>query len=293
MIPPVKINKAKRFPCTDILDHFGHSPVIEKTNGELVYFSPFRNEKTPSFYVNTKVNGFQDFGDEEKRGDSISLYRFLTGKSFLTSIYELTENKINISTSDRVEYKPIKEPETGIEIIAIRPEVSNPRLLLYAESRGISVEVLNTFCSEVQYRQKNGRIYASVGFKNDSDGFELRSAGFKSCHGKKDISTIPGNSELLLFEGFFDFLSFCQMHAGLKGRTAIILNTLSKLKTPKYKDYTKIFHFLDNDTAGEKAKSRIELYHHNTQDWSNLYFGYQDLNEKLISTLKNDENKAI
>lgn len=282
MIPPVKINQAKKFPCTDILDHFGHVPVIEKSSGELAYFSPFRNEKTPSFYVNPKVNGFQDFGDEEKRGDAISLYRYLTGKSFLTAVYELTENKINISTGERVEYAPIKTKSTGIEVIAIRPEVSNPRLIMYAESRGISREVLNTFCAEVQYRQTNGKIYASIGFKNDSGGFELRSAGFKACHGKKDISTIEGNSELLLFEGFFDFLSFCQMHAGLKGRTAIILNTLSKLRTVKYKQFDAVFPLLDNDPAGELAKERIKLYHSNIHDWSGrLYGGYKDLNEKI------------
>lgn len=288
MIPPVKINKAKKFSCVDILDHFGHVPVIEKINGELVYFSPFRSEKTPSFYVNPKVNGFQDFGDAEKRGDAISLYRYLTGKSFLTAVYELTENKINISAGDRVEYAPIKMKETGIEVIAIRPEISNPRLLLYAESRGISREVLNTFCCEVQYRQTNGRIYASIGIKNDSGGFELRSAGFKSCHGTKDISTIPGSSEFLLFEGFFDFLSFCQMHAGLKGRTAIILNTLSLLKRVKYGDFEKGFLFLDNDPAGIKATERVKTYHPNADDWSQrLYANYQDLNEKLISTLAN------
>lgn len=262
--------------------------MIEKSSGELVYFSPFRNEKTPSFYVNPKLNGFHDFGDWERKGDSISLYRYLTGKSFLTAVYELIENKISVSFGDHVKHKPIRELSAGIEIIAIWPEVSNPRLIMYAESRGICTEVLNTYCCEVQYRQKNGRIYASIGLKNDSSGFELRSAGFKSCYGKKDITTIPGGSELLLFEGLFDFLSFCQMHEGPKGRTVIILNTLSKLKAVPYREYGKVFGFLDNDPAGEKAKAKLKLYHPNIQDWSGrLYGGFQDLNEKLVSTLNN------
>jgi DNA primase len=295
MIPPVKINQAKKFPITAILDYFGHSAVLEKNNGELVYFSPFRNERTPSFYVNPKKNGFQDFGDDEKKGDAISLYRFLTGKSFLTAIFELTENKINVSQTEHVQYVPLREKEQGIEIIAIRDEISNPRLSLYAESRGISIEVLSTYCSEVQYRQKNGKIYASIGFKNDAGGIELRSAGFKSCHGKKGITTIQGNSELLLFEGFFDFLSFRQMHPSLKGRSAVILNSLSLLKSVPYDNYSKVFHFLNNDEAGEKAKKRIQMYHKNTEDWSKIYFAYNDLNESLQAQTKreHDQKQAI
>jgi DNA primase len=290
MIPPIQITKAKKFPITSILDYFGHSAVFERSNGELVYFSPFRNERTPSFYVNPKKNVFKDFGDE-KEGDSISLYRYLTGKSFITAVYELIENKINISQNAVVEYQPIQTKEKALEIIAIRDEISNPRLQMYAESRGISIWVLNTFCCEITYKQKNGKIYSSIGFKNDQNGYELRSAGFKACYGTKSITTIAGNDEVLVFEGFFDFLSFCQMHPGLKGRSVIVLNSLSLLKTIPYKNYSKVFHFLNNDPAGEKAKKRIAMYHHNTQDWSNLYFAYNDLNERLQALAKRENEQ--
>jgi DNA primase len=289
-IPPAKITAAKNFSCVDILDYFGHVAVLEKTNGELVYFSPFRNERTPSFYVNRKANVFYDHGDPDRKGDAISLYIYLSGKRFQTAVFELTENKFGRFVNNKLaEYSPIKVKESGIEVLNVFDEVRSQNLLLFANERGISTEVLNTYCGTMQYRQKStNKTYSSITFKNDAQGFELRSAGFKSCFGTKSISTIAGNDELLVFEGFFDFLSFCQMHAGTKGRTAIILNSLSNLKKIKFKNFTKVFHFLDNDKAGTAAKERIKLLHPNTQDWSHMYFGYNDLNERLIANLQNN-----
>lgn len=287
-IPPAKITQAKNFSCVDILDYFNHTPVLEKSSGELVYFSPFRNERTPSFYVNRKENVFYDHGDSDKKGDAISLYRFMSGKSFQTAIYELTENKINTSKNDIVRYETIKTKQTGIEAITILPEVRNQNLILYAESRGINSLILNTFCGEIKYKQlSTGKFYSSIAFKNDSEGFELRSAGFKSCYGTKDITTISGSSELLIFEGFFNFLSFCQMHTGIRGRTVIVLNTLANLRKVDFLPFSKVFYFFDNDKAGEAAKAKMPRLHENSEDWSRLYFGYNDLNERLIANLQN------
>ncbi|MBT1689866.1 CHC2 zinc finger domain-containing protein [Dawidia soli] len=57
----MKFEQAKAIPLSEILAKLGISP--EKQYGdEIQYLSPFRQEKTPSFYVNAKKNSWYDHG---------------------------------------------------------------------------------------------------------------------------------------------------------------------------------------------------------------------------------------
>src|SRR5687768_15516479 len=56
--------EAKQIPITDYLSGLGFEPA--KTRGyDLWYHSPFREERTPSFKVNTKLNVWYDHGTGE------------------------------------------------------------------------------------------------------------------------------------------------------------------------------------------------------------------------------------
>lgn len=55
--------------------------------------------------------------------------------------------------------------------------------------------------------------YYGIGFKNDSGGYEIRNPYIKTSSAPKDIKTITNNAkEAVVFEGFFDFLSFITIH---------------------------------------------------------------------------------
>ena len=72
------------------------------------------------------------------------------------------------------------------------------------------------------------RKFKGLAFENQSGGFEIRSEKFKSCHGKKDISLIKNDGQnLLVFEGFFDFLSYLEMpNLTIENADYLILNSV-------------------------------------------------------------------
>jgi hypothetical protein len=258
------IQKAKKFPIPAMLEYFGHIPCREK-GSELYYFSPFRDEKTPSFLVNIKGNVTNDFGDKTFSGDAIRLYQNLTKCTFLNALHDLCNNKININTgSNLIKYAPIIQEKKQIEIKEIKEKITDRNLIEYLESRCINPETANLYCKEVHYKQTNGKIYKSIGFKNDSGGYELRGANFKACLGSKDITTIKSNitTSIALFEGFFDFLSYMEFNKKNpiileSGFNKIILNSNSLIQKVK-KDRCCIYSFLDNDNSGIKTFEKLK-----------------------------------
>lgn len=260
-----QINKAKKFPIVSLLDYFGFQPCEQRGN-ELVYFSPFRNEKTPSFSVNINGNVCKDFGDNDNSGDVLRLYARLTGKTFLTCVHDLLNNKINIGTGETIQYKTILTKEKKqAEIIEVKDKITNKNLIHYLESRCINPETANLYCKEIHYKQPNGKVYYGIGFPNNSGGFEVRSANFKSCFGNKDITTLefPENDQMVIYEGFFDFLALIELNgleSGNKERhkklNHCILNSTSLInRIPKiYGTYSLL---LDNDNAGINATNKI------------------------------------
>ena len=67
-------------------------------------------------------------------------------------------------------------------------------------------------CKEIHYELR-GRKFFALGFKNQSEGFEIRNPYYKGCIKTKDISIIRHqNGEIqchvCIFEGFMDFLSY-------------------------------------------------------------------------------------
>ncbi|GAB3167569.1 CHC2 zinc finger domain-containing protein [Telluribacter humicola] len=77
------IEKVKEVPITSFLQSVGLHP-IKEYGRELIYLSPLREEKTPSFSVNIIKNSFNDFGgSEEMKGDIIRLVRLFYNCGFL------------------------------------------------------------------------------------------------------------------------------------------------------------------------------------------------------------------
>lgn len=288
-IPKHLIEKANQVSIIEILERFGHKP--QKVNGsEVGFFSPFGIEKEPSFYVNTKKNVFIDFGDRGK-GDAIQIYRQLTNKSFYQSVNDLLNNEFSsVKSGNQVFTSPLIIDQTKNKFLLEKPFESK-YLIEYAQSRFITPEVLNMYCKEVHYKNgKTGKLNFAIGFKNDSQGYEIRTKDFKANLTVKDITTIAMSCfSVDVYEGFFSYMSALELNPSLKLNHAIILNSLSMVNRVNWLKYQQVNCFLDNDKAGLKAFDKIKAINKNAYNLSPKNF--KDLNDLLQDVRKQEINQ--
>jgi hypothetical protein len=277
---------AKSIPFVQILAKLNAS--IQKLKGEDIwYLSPLKSEKTASFKINTKNNIWYDHS-LGMGGDGIKLIQTINKCDVKAALAYLSE----IETDSFAFQKPVipehSSKNSNLKILNIGP-VTDKNLIQYLKSRSIISEHVISYCKEIEY-ENVGRKFKGLAFENQSGGFEIRSEKFKSCYGKKDISLIKNKGEnLLIFEGFFDFLSYLEMpHLTVEKADYLILNSLVNFrKIPNIlENYRKFFLFLDNDEAGKKAKLEMKNCGKQVIDMSVFYAEYKDLNECHVSEWK-------
>ena len=184
----------------------------------------------------------------------------------------------------RIAEKAVKAKGNSFSDIVEKP-LSHPALRQYLRERGILVDGASRFYCQVEYRYNDKQFFA-VGFKNNSDGYEIRNHFFKGCVSPKDITLIGRNSNVChLYEGFIDFLSAVILGIG-RGENHIILNSVANIQKVHHllDGYAQVYCHLDNDEAGENACVELQKrYGDKIIDHSHLYTGYKDLNEYLMS----------
>ena len=216
---------AKAVPLHDILDRYGYSPK-RKSGDDLWYLSPFRDEKEPSFVVNTKKNLWYDHG-EGKGGNVIDLVSRLSQETDVARVLSLvstfvggiiprtesqtrraratntgTRTKAGTGTNDRTSASTNTSTQpttkhtdthtithTGKSELLSEKELSHPALLRYLATRAIPREFARQYVREVRYRVEQNEYFA-IGFPNESGGYEVRNAYFKGTIGTKDISIL-------------------------------------------------------------------------------------------------------
>lgn len=271
-----------------------------------LYYSPFRDESAPSFAYDQKRNLWFDHG-AGYGGDNIELLVRLKGWDFKEAVEYLKNfcgHNYNMYNRESVGNHTTAEKAGSIEIISVSDRINSLRLCEYASSRGIDLELLNRYCKEITYRNgNNGTTYKSIGFPNNAGGYVLRGPGFKgvtqsgittiNMHGQLDSK--PSSKRLLIFEGFFNFLSYLTLNEQEKalGDVLILNSTTNASKAVEYiSSHTNAEAYLDNDKTGRKCLSRLQESCPCTRFWdaSGLYAEHNDLNEFLIS---NRQNKAL
>ncbi len=298
----MNIEQAKSIPLSVILDKLNFKP--ERSNGnKICYFSPLRNEKTPSFWIDIKTNLWRDFGDTKWiGGDGIHLVRaYLDGQN---EHYEVTDalRWLRNMTGFIPAIKPVIDPdETEAEKTLVLKEtfkIKTPKLIEYGLSRGIPENVLTKYFEEAMvFSNKSGKKFTSLSMRNELKGYELRNPFFKGCIGKKYISFIRGTQTssggIHIFEGAFDFVSHVVQNENKPLKyDAIILHSLSNLKKAsayiKGFGYDVCYTWMDNDKPGlEAVKSwdgfcKVEetLLH---TPMNNSYAPYKDVNAAHIA----------
>jgi DNA primase len=285
----MNIEQAKRIPLEDVLLRLGHAPQ-RQGRGQLWYLSPFRPEHTPSFKVNGGANLWYDFG-EGQGGDILDLVMRLERLGSVSETLSRLDQLMATAAPPPPgrALPPQREPQPETEITHIGP-VKSHSLLEYLKQRGIDRKLATPFLKEVHYR-RGQRSYFALGFASDGGGMELRSPRFKGTLGPKEMTFIPGNPErVLVFEGFFDFLTAVTLSHGAADATVIVLNSaaLQEKAAERIRELAPrvVELYRDRDAAGERllrffqeALSATEI-----RDQSALYSGHKDLNAWHVAT---------
>ena len=288
----INCDKAKQLDLVAYLASLGHHPA-KIHNQDYWYRSPLREEATPSFKVNRTSNLWYDHGI----GQGGDLIEFGT-RYHRCSIAELLERLSGYQASPAFSFQqPLpsglvgageKEGFSGgkIMILEARP-LGSPSLIDYLRSRKIPLEIAARSCREVDFTLYD-KHQTAIGFANRSGGYELRSEHFKGSSSPKDITFFDsGTSEIAVFEGFFNYLSFQTINLDKQAplTNCLVLNSLAFLEKsrPLMERYSRIHLLLDQDTAGRNlTRKALEWDPARYIDRSDYYQGYKDLNEWLI-----------
>jgi hypothetical protein len=276
------ISEMKLFDLVDYLQSHGFLPAkIQGTN--YWYKSPFRDERTPSFKVNRKLNTWYDFG--EGIGGSIVDFGLRFHRCSISELLSRTTNDIawfNIPNITSRRSKDLHTPSEGIQIVNAT-DIHSAALKAYLYARNINMEIASRYLQEVSFNNK-GMNYYALGFRNDSGGFELRNRHFKGSSAPKDLTFLNhGSSEVLVCEGVFDFLTLCTIRKAkqLTGNV-LVLNSASffQKSIPLVRQHSVARLYLDNDKTGCKI-TELALKIEGTKciDERLQYKAYKDLNE--------------
>lgn len=293
--------QARQIDLAGYLSSLGHHP--KKIKGqENWYLSPFREERTASFKINRNRNIWFDFG-EGKGGDIIDFgkrYFNCTTAELLEKLSQYqslplsfhlqkpaSPNNLQQSSSAAFSATEKNEPGSGkIIILDDRPLVASA-LQQYLQKRCIPLDVAKQFCREVDF-ELYGNEYTVIGFANARGGFELRSETFKGSSSPKAITFYEnGSSQLNVFEGFFDFLSYQTLHKNNfpHQSNSLVLNSLAFFHQSKelMDKHEAVNLYLDRNKQGmEFTRQAIAWDKERYFDRSKHFRQGQDLNDFLI-----------
>lgn len=275
----LSFQEARELDMVDYMSALGHEPVKVR-NSDYWYLSPVREERTASFKVSRSINRWYDHG-LGKGGSlidfAIHYYKCTAGEALEKHAYfpfiSLKKNDIKV----------VSEAKSRIKITS-DSALSSYSLLRYLEQRKIPIETAR----EVRYKL-SGKAYYGIGFKNDFGGWEIRNHYFKTSSSPKGLTTFKnGSDEVLVFEGFMDFLSFKSIHSGLPENSPdfVVLNSLSFFEASLsfLEEHQSIKLYLDRDEAGQNYSRYVLSLSKKYRDEGSLYANHKDFNEWLVSS---------
>jgi len=303
----MNVQQAKQIPLTGILSQIGVDTPQRRTDG-LWYNSPFRQERTPSFKVLPAKNIWYDHGlghggtvidfvmqycncatvsDALRECEQFSGVRGIAVDTLPLFSDAPSPALVRQADRDRVPSGP------AITIEQVKP-LQSPKLIQYIEKRGIPLTLARHFVQEAYYTVKGkDRPYYALAFANASGGYELRNPYFQAVAGSKDISLIqPDNPELfevLIFEGFMDFLSaLVSWGQRAPDRPVLVLNSVAMrekaVSVIREHGFTDLRLYLDRDESGRKLTAEFQALGGLTVvDGSGVYEGYKDFNARLMN----------
>ena len=298
------LSRIKRYPIVEYLERKGIKPV-RSTPAYALYRSPLREETHPSFKVDTEKNLWIDYA-EGKGGSIIDLYIRLEGCTLLEAIRLLGRNApdytaCNSQKADRAMKRssiPMASASGARRLTGIS-DILPPHLQKYlTEDRCINTEKAMPFLRCISYEIR-GRHYQTIGFANQSGGYELRdNDSFKGTIAPKDITPVFTDKitdrmkPVCVFEGFMDFLSFLSMKEEVIHH-CLVMNSVSNVaRSIRYLHDANVFSiraFLDNDEAGHRTTEDFAKAGFKVEDMSVHYRSFKDLNEYHVHRVRKQQ----
>ncbi|SFP79890.1 toprim domain-containing protein [Parafilimonas terrae] len=277
------ISEAKEIDIVHYLSELGYEP-LKVRNNDYWYRSPLRAEKTASFKVNRGLNRWYDHG--LGKGGNLVDFAILYHNCTVGELLEKLSTSLSFQKPGYGQTLITTTSDNKLKIVR-DTALSSYALLRYFEERHIPVQVADRYCREVGY-QLNEKMYYGIGFKNDLGGFEIRNPYFKVGSAPKGITTFDnGADEVIVFEGFMDFLSFMVVHENEPEDRFdfTVLNSLSFFETarPFMEKHKAIRLYLDNDTAGQNCSRYALSLSSKYKDESSLYQNHKDFNAWVMN----------
>ncbi len=294
-----RLRQAKDISLIGLIKELGYK--LDSDGSYYSMLSPFRSEGQGSLKINkSTTDKWRDYGNG-KHGDVIDFVREL----FSLSVNEAVDYLLKKSIISLPEYAPVKQDVKAIEIKAVEP-LSDPGLIDYITGRKIGLNQAKTYLKQARICFPNGknpqREYLVIAWANNSGGYEFRNGFFKIGNAPKDVTNIEGRfanteylNEVFLFEGWPDFLSYLTYFNCVEMRgNAIILNSISFLEViiPFIKD-KEVVYYGQNDTASNKAYTRLTETCNYVIDRREIYLGYKDFNDFLCGKPIKKKIKSI
>lgn len=269
--------QARDLDMVAYLAWLGHTPARIRRQ-DYWYCSPLREERVPSFKVNRHLNRWYDHGMGEG-GNLVDFALRYHGGPLRHCLQELAHCHLSPVLPRPVAAAPAI-PAPSLRVVA-RHSLSCPALCRYLQQRNIPLEVARRFCIEVTY-QLYGKRHRAIGFGNDAGGYELRSPHIKLSSSPKSITTFcRGSHQVVVFEGFLDFLSWQHLCPQADPCDAMVLNSVAFFARarPLLTSYRQVYLYLDNDAAGERCTRQALSLGAHVSDERPRYDGEKDLND--------------
>lgn len=280
-------DEARSMDMVHYLETLGYYPQ-RISRSDYWYISPLREERNASFKVDRKLNLWYDHGIG--KGGTLIDFGILY---FNCSVGELL-SRLSPNAVPSLSFHPpftASPPNSGPQVekikIASVGDILSDSLKQYLAKRKIDENLAGRFCQEIHFTLY-GKSHVAIGFPNNSGGYELRNEYFKGSSSPKDITLVDQNkSTVSVFEGFFSFLSYLQLHQGKKlpETNFLVLNSLALLERalPAMEKHRQVHLYLDRDEAGRKATQKVLAYGPQYRDRSKWYRHHKDLNELLVA----------
>lgn len=284
------------YPIEDLLSVLGKRTDHRRD----MYFSPFRDETQPSLHISRSRNLWKDFGDNTG-GNVLTMASRLLGISTARAWDYIAGLSQNFVASGPVIGAARRSPEPRHRIIidSVSERFIRRQIVEYAKTRGIPLDLLSRYCSEVTYHIEGsqGLHCTAIGFPTDG-GWVLRRPA-EGRDAKRSTSGRPSflgpngrpvssasHSQIQVFEGFFDFLSWLV----LGGRTlpscdVCVLNSTGNLGRAMdfISAHEEVHCWMDDDRAGRDAYGLVKEKVPQAVDHLADLLGHNDLNDLLRS----------
>ncbi len=274
-----------------LLSRLGYEPV-KPGKRELLYHSMLRADnridRTPSFSVNDELGVWYDHGTG-KGGNLIDFgLAYWPGFSFsavLAKLWETAQGVLLTAPPPRPARQRRAQKLPHYQVEKVCPIGTTAAVSQYLDYRGVgsvAAELLQEVHYYVRDEKQQVKHFFAAGHRNESGGREVRNKYFKGCLGHKGLTHYADDPrKLVVFEGYFDFLSWKFEHPDAKD-SILVLNTLALQEAAikvalRYPDITLYF---DHDRPGRQATRCFIKALPYVTDGSGVFAGHHDYNDK-------------